>query len=482
MKGTGWPVTMLLVALATVGPIAAQEEVLLNDLSGGVLPIENESTIRVVGVAGTIALRTARDGQLIYESRSLDNRREERAVALWLRGRVLELRPLDGASQERLLIELAVPPGLATVLDLVDSRVQIAGLRSDLVIRGAGLDIDARGIYGTVDAVVDESVLKIDGTDDDVNVDGGSLELTLKRVGGYATLSLADSQASVETVQGAADVDLENSVLVAAKLEGGIRLSARGGKVELAEVKRETDLRLEEAPLVLSDVIGRATIESDSDVQFDRLRANMTITSFGGRIRGSGNTEPTVVATDRSEVILDQLQGKLALSGDGLTIVLREIKGDATVQVTSSSVMIEKASGVLDIQTDFGDVRVQEASNALKVISRDGDVMITDLSGPLELHASGNQVEVAWTEIAKEQNQVIENDSGDVTLRFPAGSACRVEAESSFGRVRSDLPTVRVSDDERFASGTLGNSNRPMIQVKSAGDVHITAGKPNPER
>ncbi len=145
---------------------------------------------------------------------------------------------------------------------------------------------------------------------------------------------------------------------------------------------------------------------------------------------------------------------------------------------------MEQGTGKLDIETDFGDVHVTETASPLRVVSTGGDVVLSEISGPLELHANGNRVDVSWSEVARDPNQIIENNNGEVTLRFPARSAGRVEVESSFGRVRSELPNVRVSDDERFASGVLGRVNRPTIQVKSAGDVLVTShgarGRPRP--
>ncbi len=474
-KSTRRALLALIIVLGFVPTAESQDELLLHDGSGGSVPVEGESRVRVIGIEGTIAVRTAKQGELRYEVRSLDSRREERPIALWGVGRALELRRLAGADPERLLLEMAVPPELTVELELADSNVQVSGLRSDLEIRGSGMKIDSRGVYGVVELAVDESTVRLDGTDTDVNVDGVSLELTLKRIGGYVSLSLQSSTVDVTEVAGAIEGSLEDTVLTARALGEGASLQARGGSVELGDVRKEVDLQLEQAPVVLSGVAGRAIVETDSDVRFRTSQATLTINSFGGKIHGTANTGPVEVTSDRSQVILEEMQGNVRVTGDGLNILLREMQGATVVQATSSRVTVEKATGKLDIETDFGDVHVKEVASPVRVVSSEGNVVIADSSGPVELHANGNRVDVSWTKLPTDQDQLIENENGEVTVRFPAPSACRVEVESSFGRVRSELPNVRVTDDERFASGVLGGAGQPTVQVKSSGDILITA-------
>ncbi len=54
------------------------------------------------------------------------------------------------------------------------------------------------------------------------------------------------------------------------------------------------------------------------------------------------------------------------------------------------------------------------------------------------------------------------------------GLGDRIEAQSKYGRISSDIPTVRINDDERFASGVVGGGRGPTIQIRSQGDVLIS--------
>ena len=64
---------------------------------------------------------------------------------------------------------------------------------------------------------------------------------------------------------------------------------------------------------------------------------------------------------------------------------------------------------------------------------------------------------------------------GDVTVHFPAQGGCLVEASAGYGRIESDLETVRVSEDGARASGMVNRRSRPTVRVESAGSV-VLAG------
>jgi len=462
---------------AGVGSTArAEEAVLVHAESGGFITLEGENRVRVSGIQGTVAVRTGKDGELRYEVRTLDNRREERPIGLWLNGRAFELGPLEDAADERLLLEIAVPPGLPVELDLDDSNIQVGGLRSDLVVVGARLDIDLRGIHGHTLIEVVESGGKINGMTGDVDIDSEAVSLVMDQVDGDLSLTLVDSEADVRTVTGHADIDLENTVMVISEVDDGIVLQASGGSAGIHGVKREIDLRLDGTALALSGLTGRAVIESDSDIQFEGLKTTMNITGYGGSIRGKGSEGTLEITVDQAMVELEEIKGKLSISGHDLGVTIKDVAAETTIRTENSEVRIEKAEAPLHIDNGLGLVEVQGATAAVKVVNRDADVKLSEIGGPVDIYASGEFVEVGWTEIPAEGNQVIVNERGSIVLNLPARGRCRIEAQSKYGTISSDIPTVRINDDGRFASGVIGGGRGPTIQVRSEGDVHLAAG------
>ena len=471
---------MLVLAIAACAVVAsglparAQESTLIYSESGGFITLEGETLVRVSGLKGTIAVRTGKDGELRYEVRSLDKRREERPIGLWLGGRGFEIAPLDETSEERLLLEMAVPPGLAVELELEDSNIQIAGLRSDLVLTGARLDVDARGIYGNLTVEVVESDLKFDGVAGAVDIDSEAVELVVVRIEGSLGLRLLESKADIRGVTGQADVDTENTVLIMSDVEAGLVLQAAGGRVEMSGVKPRADLTLDGASLILMGSVGQALIESDSEVQVGNAKGPVVITGYGGPIVGKTLEGAVEIIADQASVELEDVKGKLTISGNDLGVMIKNVAAAATIRTESSEVRAEGIGGPLQIHNAFGPVEVRGAKDDVKVVNQDADVLLAEMAGSVEVFATGDSIEVGWSEFPNEGHHAITNERGGIVVNLPGGTRCRIEAQSKYGDISSDIATVRVNDDGKFASGVVGGGRGPTIQIRAHGDVLIS--------
>jgi hypothetical protein len=469
-------------ALVSGGSTArAEEATLIHSESGGFITLEGETLVRVSGMQGTIAVRTGKEGELRYEVRSLDDRREERPIGLWLSGRGFEIAALEETGEERLLLEMAVPPGLDVELELDDSNVQVAGLRSDLVLVGGGLDVDLRGIHGNLTIELVESEVKFDGVSGDVEIDSEALSLVATRVDGSLGVTLLDSQADIRTVSGEADVDVENTVMVLSELEAGLVLQASGGRVEVYGVKPRSEFRLDGAPLVLSGTLGEASIESDSEIQVSEAKGPVVIRGFGGPIVGKALESRVEITADQALVDLEDVKGKLTINGNDLGVKIKNIEAEAIVRTDSSEVLAEGIAGPLQIHNAYGRVEVHGAKDVVKVVNRDADVLLADVAGSVDVFATGDSVEVGWSEFPADGHHVIANERGGIVVNLPGRTRCRIEAQSKYGKISSDIASVRINEDGRFASGVVGGGRGPTIQIRSNGDVLISGDAAAPD-
>jgi hypothetical protein len=460
--------------MASAWSVFAEEATLIHSESGGFIALEGETRIRVSGMQGTIAVRTGKDGELRYEVRSLDDRREERPIGLWLSGNEFQIAPLEETGEERLLLEMAVPPGLDVELDVDDTNVQVAGLRSDLVLVGAGLNVDARGIYGRLRIEVAESDLKIDGVSGEVEIDSEAIGLVASRIEGSIGVTLVDSEADIRGVTGQADVDVDNTVLFIADIEAGLVLQAVNGKVEVDGVKPRADLTLDGAPLILTGTLGETLIESDSEVQVGGAKGPVEIRGFGGPIVGKTLEGSVEITVDQALVELEDVKGQLTISGNDLGIKITNLEAGATIRTDGSEVLAVGIAAPLQIHNAFGRVEVRDAKADVKVVNRDADVLLADLAGSVDVFSTGESVEVGWSEFPAEGHHIVANEGGGVVVNLPGRTRCRIEARSEFGQISSDIATVRINDDGRMASGVVGGGRGPTIQIRSQGDVLIS--------
>ena len=467
-------VPLVLLGASTRAADEPEAARLLHDEAGAAVAVEGQREIRIANLTGKVLLRTGKPGELRYEARAREDRKAERPVGLWLRGGSFELGALPGAPVEPLWVEMAIPPELSVEVDLDGAAVEVAGMHSNVVVRGSKLELDARGIYGRVYVDAADSTIGIDGVDGDVQVEGKTLRLKIRNVSTGATVNQSGGDLDVSDVRGGADLDVSNAVVRVKQLEEGLRLSASSGSVELQEIRKEIDLNLSDAPAVLSACDARITIESNGEVRFKNVTGIVSFAGVGASLQSAGGRGPLEISTSGAAVTIESQNGGVKIDGDGLTVELREITGDVNVETTSSEVHIEKVSGAIAVTNDFGDVRLSGAASTARIVNLDGSVYATEIGGLLDVHGRGERVEVDWSAMAGTGQHSIVNETGDVVARLPANSRCRIEVESTNGHVESEFPTVLVTEDRRFASGVLGQSQEPLVQIRSGGDVLLT--------
>jgi hypothetical protein len=467
-----------LVLLLSTGALAvhAQDEPTLERVhsgSGGTIPIERASLLKIEGVAGTLVLRGGKPGELRYEARTLDDRRQPRAIAIDRRGpSELRLGHADPATTERLLVEVAVAPQLSLDVRAQDTRLVVTSIGGDFDVRGARLDVDVRGSYGAVTIDLDTGKVHLENSSSDVHVAGKALDVELRSVGGALGLELEKSRATVDGVAQETEAHLDETALVLSRGQGALRLEANGGSVELREPAEAVEARLEGAPLKLTGGTANVQIESDDAVEFSGLAGPLSIEGYGGTVRGMGGTGSIHVKKTDADVSLADIAGAAMIQGDGLHVRVSRAKSTVQAETVSSEITIEDVLGAVTVKNEYGDVSVARAGAGLRVDSRNGRVVAEALKGQVDVRADGDEVSVEWAELSLGGDQRVENASGPVVARLPGRATCRVEAESTYGTVRSAFPAIERTG-EHSAAGNLNGGAQPVVRIKAGGDIEL---------
>ena len=473
---------LVLLLFVSARTVQAQDEPTIERVysgPGGTIPIEHASLLKIEGVVGTLVLRAGKPGELRYEARTLDDKRQPRPIAIDRRGSgELRLGHADPASAERLIVEVAVAPQLSLAVRAEDTRLIVTGIGGEFDVRGERLDVDVRGSYGAVTIDLDTGKLHLENASSDVHVAGKALEVDVRNVGGKLGLELEKSRAIVDGVAQGTEARLEETGLILSRGQG-LHLEANGGSVELRELAEAVEARLEGAPVKLTGGTANVQIESDEAVEFSGLTGPLSIQGFGGTVRGTGGTGSILIKKSDAEVSLSDFAGAVLIQGDGLHVRVSRAKSTVQAETVSSEITIEDVSGAVTVKNEFGDVSVARVGAGLRVDSRNGRVVAEALKGQVDVRADGDEVAVEWAELSPGGDQRVENASGSVVARLPGRATCRVEAESTYGTVRSAFPSVERTG-ERSAAGSLNGGTQPVVRIKAGGDVdlEVSGGAP----
>jgi hypothetical protein len=66
---------------------------------------------------------------------------------------------------------------------------------------------------------------------------------------------------------------------------------------------------------------------------------------------------------------------------------------------------------------------------------------------------------------------------GSITVVAPSNAALTIDAETSAGSVRSDLPISRMSSDSDSLKGTMNGGGTKLVLRSSAGSIEIVSAE-----
>jgi len=478
--------TLLLLAALTASVAAEPEPRLIADDPGALIELEGESQLEIRGLQGTLALRPGKPGELRYEARTRDNQRSPRPVALWVQGRKLSLRPVDGDGGTDCLVELAVPPGLAVDVGASSSIVSVYALDGPFRFSGTGSELMTRGLTGRVDLQLTGGKVQVSGSEQAVRLESRDAAVLLEHTAGPVTLQLAGSTLDIQWARDTVEGDLDGVAVTAGDVEGLLRLTAAGGSLELQRASGGATLDLSGTPLALEQTRGEIDVVTDAPVTFARHDGPLKILGYGAAVTGSGSVGPIDVETDGAEVRLEQIGAGGLIRGRDLDLQLLGAEGDLTLRTMSSKLLLKRVGGPLTIDTELGTVEVAGAAGRVTVNSRNGDVLLRGLKAPLALVADGGEVDVGWVSLAISEDVSVQNSNGSLRVQLPRNASVRIDAHARSGRVESDVPGIEVSEDGHTASGLVSEgrvapqAKRPALHLRSEDDLYIgfDAGDP----
>lgn len=435
------------------------------------VPLDTESAVSIVGINGDLSISTRDERELRVVSRAPGPRGAEWPVGIWQDGPKLILGPAPGEKGGPRLLRVEVPKGFAIAVDAADSDVTVQSEGSGLDLRGANVRSTIQALGGSVFAELVGGTLNLrDSKNATVRAHGAAV--TISDMSGSVTVHAVGGTIALTAIDGSTDLESVESQLLLDGLAGPVRLKAQKGEAKIAKIKAGAELVMVGTPLHLREGKGDITVTSDAPVEFLEMAASMHLDMYGGSLRGKGNQGILEVRTRNTEVNVESIADGMRIQGDGLTARIADIGGELYVETTISDVVVDGAESVV-LRVDRGNVTIQRATGAVEATVIDGDVHILDGSGPVTLDMDRGDAEVSWVSLSGDKDSQLVNKSGSVTARFPRAGACRVEAKSRYGRIDSDLPTVKVMDDLTEAQGPVNRGNRPMIHITAAGDIHL---------
>lgn len=172
-------------------------------------------------------------------------------------------------------------------------------------------------------------------------------------------------------------------------------------------------------------------------VEVADVDGRLDVEAWSGRVLVSRIGDDTTISARSGSVQVEAIAGSLTVESKSGGIRVRRCKGDVKVQSRSGSLRVENVGGSLLIDSRSGSQRISEVGGALTVRSRTGSLRYEGaVRGPFDIDVK----------------------SGTVLLAVDPDSFFFLDAETTHGSVRSDLPlrrTPAIDSPSREAGPTV---------------------------
>ena len=157
-------------------------------------------------------------------------------------------------------------------------------------------------------------------------------------------------------------------------------------------------------------------------VEVEHIRGPLEVTARSGRIAVREIEDDVRVSSSSGSTQAEAIAGSLVVQSRSGGVRVSGCKGNAQVHAKSGSIQIEEVGGDLDVQTRSGSSVIAEAGGSLRVSAMSGSILYEGpVRGPFDIDVM----------------------SGAVRLALDPESVFFLDAESTSGSVRSDLPLRR---------------------------------------
>jgi Putative adhesin/Domain of unknown function (DUF5668) len=259
-----------------------------------------------------------------------------------------------------------------------------------------------------------------------------------------------DSEGEVE-----ADLDIEAPKTVSvtassdhgdvavAGLSGAIDATSGHGDIDVHDAGSDVSASLSSGNLRISNVSGNLRVTGrGNEIEVSDVKGDASFDGeFFGPVRVRSVAKTTRYASQRSDLTLTRMTGRLELGAEGLQV--SDVEGPARLNTHNKDLDVENVLGPLEIADAHGDITVRGSRPPTNPIS-------------------------------------ISDESGEVNLTLPGNSNFEISAISRSGQVESEFedPRLELVNDENTGrlSGKFGSDGPKITIVTSYGTISLHKG------
>ena len=181
---------------------------------------------------------------------------------------------------------------------------------------------------------------------------------------------------------------------------------------------------------------------------------------------GNWNAEQSI------EVTVPRHYGVTVRTSGG-SIELEDTVGNASLRTSGGTISAKSVTGNLELRTSGGSIHTETIRGDVDASTSGGDVRLMQVDGKIRGNTSGGSVRVSL--VGANRGVSATTSGGSIEVGLPRNTAGNLEASTSGGDVKSDLPVTSTSWEDTRVVGTLNGGGQPIYARTSGGSIRVRA-------
>jgi hypothetical protein len=356
-------------------------------------------------------------------------------------------------------------------------KVSVAGVKANCSILTSHGDLEFKDGRGTQRLEDSFANVRVTNNAGDVTVEDSNGGVEASEIKG--ALAVRDRFANVTVAGVGKGVTIVNS-------NGAVQVTDSGGSGDIRNSFGNVTVHSFHGDLIVNNTNGRVEaihVEGAAelnttfgDVRFSDVSRQTSVRANNASIQGDKIGGPLTVQDSFGSVTVSDVQGGADIHSGNGSVSLTNIRGAANVRTSFASVEASNVGGLLTVENSNGSVKASNARGA-QVRTSFAAAILDGISGPLQIEDQNGAVDATVSARGACQPVIIRTSFSPLRVRIDGEASYRVNARTSFGKIRSDFPlsvSGSLSSDE--LNGTIGSGRCDMRLSDTNGTIEILKG------
>ena len=326
--------------------------------------------------------------------------------------------------------------------------VSVDGLKADATVSNTNGKVTFHDGKGTQRIDTSFGAIEVVRNAGPVDVTGANGSIVVTEIGGPAVIRNRFGSIAASKIQGKTEISGGNGGIEVSEVTGDLRVTNSFGTVNASTVSGDVSIRNNNGAVILDGVSGAADLESSfGKIRASKIKKGLKVRAQNGEVSASDVDGATDLRTSFGMAEADRIQGSLTVENANGAVRASAIQGAASVRTSFSQVLLNGIGGRVDVDNSNGSIEVHAAPAKAGACA------------PMSL----------------------KNSFGPIRVFLPEGAGYTVDASTSFGKLRTELP-LTISDSPSSPSssslqGRIGDGKCPLTIADSNGNIELQKAK-----